>query len=171
MGLPRIPPYYRRKGYQRFFGGLLIGFIGGWVFFLLNSGSLIDEYIIQIKEQQLKINALNKENNVLREDKLKLNEENQKKLLVEEITVQVTESNKTDEIDRLTKLNLVNAIKDELKIVLQKDVESVATNRELLKQLLQNKEFEIDDSKYRITSIEMNLYTTLELYVEVNRIK
>jgi hypothetical protein len=171
MGLPRIPPYYRRKGYQRFFGGLIIGFIGGWVFFLLNSGSLIDEYIIQIKEQQIKINALKDENNVLSEDKLKLNEENQKKLLVEEITVQITETNQTDKIDRLTKLNLVNAIKAELKIVLQKDVESVAANRDLLMQLLKNKEFKIDDNNYRITDIEMNLYTTLELYVKVIQVK
>lgn len=171
MGLPRIPPYYRRTGYQRFFGGLLIGFIGGWVFFLINSGSLIEEYILQIKAQQIKIIELKNENSLFKEDQVKQNKENQKKLLVEEITVQFTNNDQSGAPDRLAQLQLENAIKAELKIVLQKDVESVAENRELLKQLLQNKEFKVDDSKYRISTIEMNLYTTLELYVKVIQVK
>lgn len=167
MGLPRIPPYYRRTGYQRFFGGILIGFVGGWVFFLLNFGSLQEEYILQIKAQQIKINNLKNENDLLKEDQVKQNTENQKKLLVESITVNFMNDTNNEELDRLTMLHLENAIKSELKIVLQKDVESVASNRELLKQLLRNKEFTIDNNNYRITAIEMSLYTTLELYVKV----
>lgn len=171
MGLPRIPPYYRRKGYQRFFGGLLIGFIGGWVFFLINSGTLIEEYIVQIKAQQIKITELKEQVQLYQEDQVKQNAENQKKLLVEEISIQFLNNGNEDEIGRLELLNLEKAIKNELKIVLQKDVESVATNRELIKQLLHNKEFNIDENKYKITISEMYLYTTLELYVKVTQIQ
>jgi hypothetical protein len=171
MGLPRIPPYYRRTGYQRFFGGLFIGFIGGWVFFLMNFGSLQEEHIIRIKEQQIKINSLLNENDVLREDQVNWNKENQKKLLVGKITVQFIENRQSEDIDKLTKLHIQNAIKNDLKIVLQKDVESVASNRVLIKQLLQNKEYKVDDNNYRITILEMFLYTTLELYVKITQVK
>jgi hypothetical protein len=170
MGLPKIPHHYRRKGYQRFFGGLIIGFIGGWMSFLLSFGGLQEDYITKIKQLQLEKDELKDQNQALLEDPVRLNEENIKNLIIEEVVVYFDKESH-DEIDKLPLHNLENVIKADLEIVLQKDVESVATNTKLIRQLLENRIFKIDDESYQVKVSELHLYTKLVLYLTVKQIK
>lgn len=170
MGLPKIPQYYRRKGYQRFFGGLILGFIGGWLSFILNFGGLEEYYITEIKRLKLEKQELENQNKALLEDPVRQNEENAKKLLVEEVIVEFDSATRENN-EQLTLLNLQNIIKADLELVLQKDVESVWENRKLLQQLLESKVYKIDDENYRIKVSEFHLYKKLVLYLTATQMK
>jgi hypothetical protein len=166
----RIPPLYRRKGYQRFFAGIIIGFILGWFFFLLSFGGLQEFYITEIKTKNEKINELERDINNFQSDYEEKNKEIEKKLRVQEIEIIILNKEKVD-LEALTLFNLKNSIKEQLQSVLTQDIESIAKSRELLFKTLENKEFGIDDETFRVRVVNYQLYTTLRLELNVERVK
>ncbi|WLD92358.1 sporulation membrane protein YtrI [Alkalihalobacillus sp. AL-G] len=166
----RIPPLYRRKGYQRFFAGIIIGFILGWFFFLLSFGGLQEFYITEIKKRDEKIGDLKFKVKNYQTEYDQKNEEIEKKLRIQEIEIVILNKEKV-ELKGLPLLKLKNSITNELHSVLTKDIESVAQNMQLLIKTLENKAFPIDDETYKVKVVNHQLYTTLRLDLNVERVK
>ncbi|MEI2400973.1 sporulation protein, partial [Paenibacillus phytohabitans] len=61
----RVPPYYQKPGWQRFFAGVVIGALISWIVFLFQFGVLQDNQIKKITQQEDEIKDLQKSKEIL----------------------------------------------------------------------------------------------------------
>lgn len=162
----RIPPLYKEKEWQLFMGGVVIGGLLAWGIFLYMYGSFQDKQLRILIQQQETIQQLETEKNVLIEDKQKLNEETKDKLVVQDIQVKITNA-KEAQLDALLQEQLTNAILDDLQDLLTDHVETVSNNKEMLKKLIENKEYKVDSKVYQFHVETIYFDTTLEIYVRI----
>jgi len=163
----RIPPLYQRKGYQRFFAGMAIGFIIGWAFFLIQGGLAHERLIHKIDDQKLIIKDLEKKNEILTSDDEKANKELAKKFKLHEINVRFSEIN-SKKLSNLTKVHLIKAVEDDLEHLMGEDTETIAKSNTLLFQAIENKPYRIDDDEqaYRVNIDHLYLYNgILRIYI------
>lgn len=166
----RIPPYYKRKGYQRFLAGILLGFVIGWVFFLINYGLSQETYISRIKKQQEEIRELKRQVKNWTENQEKMNEEIEKKLKLQEITITFVNKEQL-KISPFTAFELEREAMRELEILLNKDIDSIAQNQALLRKLIENKNYNIDNESYQLKVHQLYLYTKLKLYLTIEKVR
>ncbi|OIJ18583.1 hypothetical protein BKP45_11800 [Anaerobacillus alkalidiazotrophicus] len=162
----RIPPYYKKTGWQRFFAGIIIGILIGWFFFIYEFGAVQEKLVTEIKKQESTINAQVETIEILRSDQDELNKENLKKLTIQEVKVYFI-NDKDLKLSELSIHEFRLQIENELKAVKNKNIESVANTKELLIQAIENRDFNINEKSYRVTIKGWSIYTTLELFVEI----
>lgn len=162
----RIPPYYKRSGWQRFFAGMIIGMIFGWLFFLYEFGTVQEKLVTEIKKQESTIKDQKQSIEILRSDRDEVNKENLKMLTIQELKVYF-KNDKNLKLSELSIHELRSAIENELKGVLSKNIETIANSKDLLFQTLENKTFIINDKRYQVTVKELYLFTTLEIFVVI----
>ncbi|WP_269757919.1 hypothetical protein [Thalassobacillus sp. C254] len=122
--------------------------------------------IIDLKKQQLTIEAQQETIEMLRSEEKKLNEENEKKLTIQEILVYFTNEEKI-RLSELTLHELRQQIENELKGIKNSDIESVVTNKELMIKTIENKEFLVGEHLYHVKVEQIYMYTTLELHLKI----
>ncbi|SFM16911.1 sporulation membrane protein YtrI [Salibacterium qingdaonense] len=162
----RIPPYYRRPGWQRFFAGAVIGGLGGWAFFLFQFGAVHEELVIEINKQRLQIEEQEEQIEVLRSEERRRNQENEQKLTIQDIELLFT-NEKTMELNELALYELKQQAENEVKFLNGKNIESVVEGKELIKKAVENKLYETGDNEFRLSIREMHIYTTLELHLKI----
>ncbi|MDN4527508.1 sporulation membrane protein YtrI [Fictibacillus fluitans] len=162
----RIPPFFNRKGYQRFFAGMMLGIILGWVFFLMQYGMTVEHYVSTIKNQASHIADLKEQIAQWRDTYEQSNEENEKQLRVQKIKVYVTNNN-TLRLPQLKIYEISESVQDQLENLLGEDIESVYKTRMLLYKAIENKRYEVDGEGYKVTVTHLFLYTTLEVHVKI----
>jgi hypothetical protein len=164
--LMRIPPLYQRKGYQRFFAGIAIGFIIGWAFFLVQGGLAHERLIHKLEDLKLELDDYKKKNEILTSDDKKANEELAKKFKLHEINVRFSNGS-SDKLSNLTKLHLSKAVEDDLEHLIGEDTETIAKSHALLVQAIENKSYKLDDQQTFTVKIDhLYLYTgILRIYV------
>jgi hypothetical protein len=165
----RIPPLYEKPTWQRFFVGVVIGSILSWFVFLYLYGELQDMQLKKIVSLQSEVRNLNDKIDIWKEDYQKLNEQNKKMLTIQDIKVNFT-NEKQVKIDSFTKLALKDEAMDELKFLFNKNIETVAESKSLIIRAIENKTITVDDQKYKLTVKQLYLVTTLELYLEIERV-
>ncbi|MFB4163011.1 sporulation membrane protein YtrI [Alteribacillus sp. JSM 102045] len=162
----RIPPYYRRPGWQRFFAGIAMGALGGWAFFLFQFGAVHEELVIEINKKRIQIENQKEQIDILRSEERKRNEENEQKLTIQETKIKFTNENKL-RLNELALYELKQQVEDEVKFLKNKNIESVVEGKELIKKAVENKTYEVGDHEYRLHIEEMYIYTSLELHVKI----
>ncbi|MFV8827557.1 sporulation membrane protein YtrI [Alkalihalobacterium sp. APHAB7] len=165
----RVPPYYKRPGWQRFFAGVVIGMIIGWAFFVYEFGTINETLVSEIKKQQITIENLNKDLETLRSVEKKLNEENEKRLTIQELEMYFT-NEKQVKLSELTLYELKQKGLNELRFLKGKDIATVASTNELMIKTIENTEFQIGDGRYKLKVEQVYLYTTLKLYMKIERV-
>jgi hypothetical protein len=163
----RIPPYFQRKGFQRFFAGLSIGFILGWVFFLTQFGMFQERYIDMILSQKEQIRNLKNSQKLIIADYEKNNEEIAKKLKVQDIKVRVANSYEL-KAPQLDILKVQQRVMEEAHHLIGQDIETVAKSELLLRKTIENKTFLIDDHSYQVRVTNLFLYTKLEIHIHIS---
>ncbi|MDF0727517.1 sporulation protein [Cytobacillus sp. S13-E01] len=166
----RIPPYYQKPGWQRFFAGVTIGALISWFVFLYMYGVLQEKQIHILKEQQAEIKKLTDHNNVLIEDYDKLNEENKSKIKIQDLKVEFIDPKKID-LAGLTKHELQTEVIKDLNHLIAKDIDTVSKNKELIRSTIENKVYEIDDKKYRLQVYTIFFDTTMEISLKIESVK
>ncbi|WP_240374620.1 sporulation membrane protein YtrI [Bacillus piscicola] len=162
----RIPPYYRRPGWQRFFAGLVIGSLIGWAFFLFQFGAVHEELVVQINKQRLQIEHQKEQIEVLRSEEKKRNEENEKKLTIQEVKISFTNEKKS-RLNELALYELKQQAEEEVQFLKNKNIESVVEGKELIKKAIENKAYKINDNNWKLKIEEMYIYTNLELHIKI----
>ncbi|SDH74236.1 sporulation membrane protein YtrI [Alteribacillus bidgolensis] len=163
----RIPPYYRRPGWQRFFAGIMMGALGGWAFFLFQFGAVHEELVIEINKQRIQIENQKEQIDILRSEEKKRNEENEKKLTIQETNINFTNEQKL-RLNELALYELKQQVDDEVKFLKNKNIESVVEGKELIKKAIENKTYKVGDNEYQLHIEEMYIYTSLELHIKIN---
>jgi len=162
----RIPPYYHYPSWQRFFAGVIIGGIISWLIFLYMFGVLQEEQAKIIKKQQDEIVDLEKEKQIWQNDFAELNKKNKELLTVHEIKVKIINYERFN-IDPLSIYEKEEEVKEDLSMMLAKDLEFVFKSRDLLKRVIQNKTIKINDKRYSLEINELFIYTTLTVHLEI----
>lgn len=159
-----VPPFYRRRSWQLFGLGLIAGGLVGYGIFLFMYGKMYSDLLTENVELEAEVKSLQQQNEILLHDKEQLQQE-------QPLTVQTIELHYINEkefrFDRLTTHQLNELIKEELKEIVGKSVESIAENHELLIQLIEKKTFSLDDVDYHFIVRKLILTETLIVHLEV----
>ncbi|MDQ0220072.1 sporulation protein [Peribacillus cavernae] len=165
----RVPPYYREPGWQRFFAGVAIGGIIGWLVFLYMFGILQEKQIQKISNQKEVIGDLMDRNEIWEEDYEKLNEEAERKLKVQEVQVAILNGSRY-RLDHLSIAEAEDAIHDDFASLIAKDVETIYNGKALLKKSIENKVIEINKKRYKLEVAEILFYTNMNIEVRLVRL-
>ncbi len=162
----RIPPYYHHPSWQRFIAGVIIGALISWLIFLYMFGVLQEEQAKIIKKQQDEIADLEKEKQIWQNDFAELNKKNKEMLTVHEIKVKIYNYERYN-IDPLSVFEKEEEVKEDLNILLAKDLDFAYKSRDLIKRMIQNKTIRINDKRYALEIREIFIYTTLTIQLEI----
>lgn len=163
----RIPSLYRRPSWQRFFAGAAIGGAISWCIFLYIYGVWLEDHTALIKGQKQEIVDLKAEKEIWQLEYKEMNKRNIEQLTIQKINVKITNWEKYH-LDTLSVLETEDAVKDDISLMLAKDMDTVSKSRELIKKIIQNKAVKINDKRYKLQVKEMVIYTTLSIYLEIH---
>lgn len=167
----RVPQNQQTPGFQRFIAGLILGMILGWVFFVALSGVAQDRQLTKIQEQKGAIEQLKGQLRTWQEDSAEKNKKLEQKLTVQEIQIDITNKQKAD-IGKLEISELKGEVQDQLSsTLLKQNIETVAANKKLVVQSVENKTYTIEKNKYRLKVKSLVIYSTIELTVQVEKVK
>ncbi|MBD8068960.1 sporulation membrane protein YtrI [Bacillus sp. PS06] len=162
----RIPPFYQRASWQRFFGGIVIGALISWFVFIFQYGVFQEKQVKIITKQQDRITNLEQNLETLMENNSKLNEENKSKLKIQDFKVQLVDAEKFN-LAPLQIHKITDDVLKELNHLIAMDIESLTKNKELLRKAIENKPYEIDDKIYKLQLYAVYFDTTLELSLKI----
>lgn len=158
----RIPAKDQMREWRRLFVGMALGAIISWLIFLYIYGEWQEEYSKTIKEQREDIRTLEKEKEIWQEDIQKLNKENEDKLTIQQINVKIINHEKYN-LDLFSVHEFEEAIKEDIRTLLTKDIETAYKSRELIRRTIENRSFVAHDKRYRLQIKEVVYYTTLSI--------
>ncbi|ESU30874.1 hypothetical protein G3A_19775 [Bacillus sp. 17376] len=164
----RIPPYYRRPEWQRFFSGVAVGALVSWILFLYINGAWMEKHAKKIEQQKDEIADLQSDIKIWMEDYEELNEKNQENLTVQEIKVKIINDKKYKQLDTLSIYEIEEEIKGQLNMLLAKDLDSVFKSRDLITRVIENKSIKVNDKRYKLKIKSMVIYTSVSIQVEIS---
>ncbi|MRG87691.1 sporulation membrane protein YtrI [Salinibacillus xinjiangensis] len=164
-----IPPYYKRRGFQYFFVGVIIGAIISYLIFLYFYGEMTEAWIeenIQLRDQ---IEELENDIENISKDNEDLTKQSQQNLTLQEIQIEIENPDKL-KLDRFMQHDLKEQMKSELNSLKGRDIESLYENQDLLEAAIENKSYRVEDFSYDATIkklwvINSTLFLTIELEV------
>ncbi|KAA0549128.1 sporulation protein [Bacillus sp. BGMRC 2118] len=163
----RIPPYYEKGSWQRFFAGCVFGAIFSWIAFAYMFGVYQDTQIKHISKQAQEIKNLREDITIWQEDYKKLNEENQKGLTLQEVKVNLLNAERY-KFDGLRELTLESEARKDISHLIAKEISTIYESRELIRKTIENKTFTIDEKDYQLEVRGIYLlYTELEVQVSM----
>jgi hypothetical protein len=168
MSEMRIPPYYRRPEWQRFFSGMAIGALLSWVLFLYINGVWMEKQAKKIEQQKDEIADLKSDIQIWMEDYEELNKKNQENLTVQEIKVKIVNDKKYKQLDTLSIYEIEEETKGQLNMLLAKDLDSVFKSRDLITKVIENKSIKVNDKRYKLKIKSMVIYTSVSIQVEIS---
>ncbi|MEH7082912.1 sporulation membrane protein YtrI [Neobacillus drentensis] len=162
----RIPPLYRKPAWQRFFAGMAVGGAISWCIFLYIYGVWQEENTELIRKQAQEIVDLNEEKKIWQDEYKEINKRNIEQLTVQKINIRITNWEKY-KLDSLSVLETEDSVKDDISMMLAKDIETVYKSKDLLKKIIENKPVKINDKRYKLKVKEMVFYTNLSIQLEI----
>ncbi|MDQ1144765.1 hypothetical protein QE429_001592 [Bacillus sp. SORGH_AS 510] len=162
----RIPPYYRKPSWQRFFAGAAVGGAISWCIFLYIYGVWQEENTELLRIQQQKIIDLNEEKKIWQEEYKEMNKRNIEQLTVQKINVKIMNWEKY-KLDLLSVSETEDSVKDDISMMLAKDLDTVYKSKDLLKKIIENKPIKINDKRYKLKVKEMVIYTNLTIQLDI----
>jgi hypothetical protein len=162
----RIPPYYRRPSWQRFFAGMVIGGAISWCIFIYIFGVWQEKHTALIDKQSEEIIDLKEEKKIWQEEYKEINKRTIEQLTIQKINVKITNWEKY-KLDMLSVSEIEDSVKDDISMMIAKDIDTVYKSKELIKKIIQNKPVKINDKRYKLQVKEMVIFTTLSIQLEV----
>ena len=162
----RIPPYYQKASWQRFFSGMAIGGAISWGIFLYIYGVWQDRHYYEIQKQRDSITELNNDIKIWQQEYKEINKRNIEQLTVQKINVKIINSDKY-KLDTLSVFETEEAVKHDIGMMLAKDIDTVYKSKDLIKKIIENKTVKLNDKRYKLHVQEVVIYTTLTINLEI----
>jgi hypothetical protein len=162
----RIPPYHQKPTWQQFFAGMVLGGVISWFIFLYIFGTWQEDYSKEIQTQKNEITDLKKEKQIWQDEFEKVNKENQKQLTVQSIYIKIKNKEKY-QLDQLSVYEMEDEVKEDVSMMMAKDIDTVYKSRELIKKIIENKIIKVSDKRFTLKVKEMTIYTTLSIEIEI----
>ena len=145
---------------------MVIGGVISWFIFIYIFGVWQEDYSKEIQKQKESIADLTKEKLIWQDEFKKLNKENKQKLTVQSIYIKITNRDKYG-LDPLSVFEMEEKIKEDVSIMLAKDIETVYNSRELIRRIIENRTLKGIDKRFKLKVTEMTIYTTLSIEIEI----
>jgi hypothetical protein len=162
----RIPPLYKSAAWQRFFAGMAVGGVISWCIFLYIFGVWQERNTELLRKQAQDIVDLNEEKKIWQEEYKEINKRNIEQLTVQKINIKITNWEKY-KLDSLSVLETEDSVRDDISMMIAKDMETVYKSKDLLKKIIEHKPVKINDKRYRLKVKEMVFYTNLSIQLEI----
>ncbi|MFC2948643.1 sporulation membrane protein YtrI [Virgibacillus sediminis] len=160
-----IPPYHRKKTWQRFIVGAVTGAVMAYLVYLYIYGSLYEQLLEENYQLQSELEEVKRHNEALLEDNEELDKKTKTPVTVE--TIQVKISNGKDlKLDDLILHQLEEMIKEEINHLVGKDLSAIANSDELLISTIENKSFTVDGFTYFFKIEKLLISTDIKLTAE-----
>ena len=163
----RVPTYHQKPAWQQFFAGMAIGAAISWCIFLYIYGVWQEEYSTEIKKQKDEIIELKDNIRIWQEEFSALNKKSIEQMTVQDIKIRVINSDKYD-LDPLSVLLIEDGVKEDISMMIAKDLETVYKSRDLLRRAIENKEVKVNNKRYRLEVRELFIYTTLSIRLDIH---
>ena len=59
-------------------------------------------------------------------------------------------------------------VKEDIGMMMAKDIDTVNNSRELIKKIIENRTIPMNDKRYNLKVTEMTIYTTLSIEIEIS---
>lgn len=163
----RIPPLYQKPSWQRFLAGAAIGGAISWCIFLFIFGTWQEKHTMLIRKQKEDIADLKKDLTIWQEEYKASNKRKIEQITIQKITIRITNWEKYD-LDSFSAFQVEDAVKEDLSMMVAKDLETVYRSKDLIKKIIENKTVKMNDKRYRLKVTEMVIYTTLSIQIEIH---
>jgi hypothetical protein len=163
----RIPPYYRKPSWQRFFAGMAVGASLSWCIFLYMHGVMIEEKTAYISKLEKNLKTEKRNVKIWQDDYKALNERNLEQLTIQDIKIKITNGGKYD-LDKLAVYEAEENIKEYLNFFLAKDLDFVYKSRDLIQKMIENKVIPLNGKRYRLKITSLFVYTTVNIQIELH---
>ncbi|KPB05419.1 sporulation membrane protein YtrI [Bacillus sp. CHD6a] len=157
----RVPPYNRDPGWQRFFSGVVLGAIIGWLIFMLMYGVTLEKNIGDLIKYKEEVKSYKNRIHILTEDNDKLKEEKDQ-LKIEDFKITIINHEKYM-LNSFSRSSIIARITEDLNDQVSKDVASIKDNRQLLIKVIENKSYTLDDKRYYFEVDFLYIDTTIEM--------
>lgn len=157
----RVPPYNRDPGWQRFFSGVVLGAIVGWLIFMLMYGVTLEKNIGDLIKYKEEVKSYKNRIHILTEDNDKLKEEKDQ-LKIEDFKISIINHEKYL-LNSFSRSSIIARITEDLNDQVSKDVASIKDNRQLLIKVIENKSYTLDDKRYYFEVDFLYIDTTIEM--------
>lgn len=165
----KIPPIQLWKSWRRFFTGMAIGGLISWSIFVFIFGVWQERLTKEINEQTEKIKTLEEDKKIWQDEFAALNKKNQEKMTVQDIKIKINPKSADKlNIDVYSRIKVEESVKDDLNLMIAKDLETVFKSRELLKRVIENKNVKINNKRYRLEVEDIYIYTTLDIQISIH---
>ncbi|MBM7572878.1 sporulation membrane protein YtrI [Aquibacillus albus] len=158
-----IPPYYKKESWQKFLVGAFLGAIIAYAIFIYMYGQFYERWVEENLALRSELNDLESNYNTLKEE---FNAKSKEKVTVNAIEVSIM-NQKQLKLDSLIVHQLEELIKEQIKDVLGKDIESLSENYTLLTSTIENKIYKVDGFSYSASVNQLFLTSTLRLNVQL----
>jgi hypothetical protein len=162
----RIPPFYRLPSWQRFFAGMVVGGVISWMIFIYMFGAMHENQTKLIEEQKNEISKYKNTLSYLQEEYKQLNEENEEQLTIQEVKIKIQNPTKT-KIELLSIHETEDRLSEDLRSLINKDLESVYGNRDLIRKIIENKTVKLNEKSFNLKVREMYFWTTTQITLEL----
>ncbi|CDO01641.1 Sporulation membrane protein YtrI [Oceanobacillus picturae] len=160
-----IPPYHKKKTWQRFFAGSLVGGIIAYIIFIFMHGTMYENQLKENLELTSQVNDLKNQNEALLKDTENL------KTPVTVSAIDITIENAEEiSLDSLVVPKLEELVKDEISHITGQSVSIVDEIDQLLISAIENKEYTIDDIHYQFTVRKLTISETVKVFLEAETV-
>ncbi|MGP4064834.1 sporulation membrane protein YtrI [Oceanobacillus sp. M65] len=160
-----IPPYHKKKTWQRFFAGALVGGIIAYIIFIFMYGTMYENQLKENLELTSQVNDLKNQNEALLKDTENL------KTPVTVSVIDITIENAEEiSLDSLVVPKLEELVKDEISHITGQSVSIVDEIDQLLISAIENKEYTIDDLRYQFTVRKLTISETVKVFLEAETV-
>jgi hypothetical protein len=160
-----IPPYHKKKTWQRFFAGSLVGGIIAYIIFIFMYGTMYENQLKENLELTSQVNDLKNQNEALLKDTENL------KAPVTVSVIDITIENAEEiSLDSLVVPKLEELVKDEISHITGQSVSIVDEIDQLLISAIENKEYTIDDLRYQFTVRKLTISETVKVFLEAETV-
>jgi hypothetical protein len=165
----RIPTWQIWKRWRRFFTGMAVGGIISWGIFVFIFGVWQEEQTKLIQKQEEAIKDYKSDKLIWQAEFQALNKKNQEKMTIQDIKVKmILKSVEKYKLDLFSVFQVEESVKEDLNIMVAKDLETVYKSRDLLKKVIENKVVKINGKRYRLEVKEVYIYTTLNVQLDIH---
>lgn len=151
-----IPPYHKKKSWQRFLVGTFFGGIIAYCILLYMYGSMYEDLLEQNLDLQSQVTTLTSQNKSLLKDKEDLDQQTKESETVKSIEIVIPNEEEL-KLDELIIYQLEQLIKEEISHLIGQDVNIVSESEQLLYSTIENKSFRVDDMTYKFTVLKLSI--------------
>jgi len=163
----RVPTLHRKPDWQRFIVGIVIGGCISWGIFLFMFGTLQEKQSIKIKTQDSIIKDLKDEKKIWQDEWDKLTKKNAEMLLVQNVSVKINGYEKYGIKDSHSIFEKEEEIKEDLRTLVAKDINTVYQNKELIFKTIENKTLRINNRRYKVVIKDILFFSTINISLEL----